>query len=199
MHHPLSCQVFFIWGSGHQLGCTVAAVSAQQPVEHVKNVLLNITTEGMKHSVYVSQVVPLELRRPPGPATSSCWVWRHWRPWSPPPPPLPPPLLLWTRHPFKVVKNKEQTKVIPATTAAGFIFPKAGLPDVRIHTWLQAGRRQQQVADFGWVAKQFFEVGGGAEFFERKERDGKTDVNMWQHKGVRPLSFLAACIGRLMH
>ena len=33
-------------------GCTVAAVSAKWPVEHVKNVLQNITTEGTKHSVH---------------------------------------------------------------------------------------------------------------------------------------------------
>ena len=44
--------VFFSFGSfGYLLGCTVAAVSAQQPVEHVKNALQNITMEGTPHSV----------------------------------------------------------------------------------------------------------------------------------------------------
>ena len=40
--------------SGYQLGCTIAAVSAQWPVEHVKNALQNITTEGTKHHVMPS-------------------------------------------------------------------------------------------------------------------------------------------------
>ena len=46
----LSRDVLF-GSSGYQLDCTVAAVSAQHPVEHVKNALQNITTEGTKQSV----------------------------------------------------------------------------------------------------------------------------------------------------
>ena len=42
---------FSFVNSGFQLVCTVAAVSAQQPVEHVRNALQNITTQGTKHSV----------------------------------------------------------------------------------------------------------------------------------------------------
>ena len=38
-------------GGGAPLGCTVAAVSAQWPVEHVKNALQNIVTDRMPHSV----------------------------------------------------------------------------------------------------------------------------------------------------
>ena len=37
--------------SCYQLGCTLAAVSAQRPVEHVKNALQNIMTEWTPHSV----------------------------------------------------------------------------------------------------------------------------------------------------
>ena len=50
---PLSRDVVFFsfWSSGYQLGCTVTAALAQRPVEHVKNVLLNITTEWTPHSV----------------------------------------------------------------------------------------------------------------------------------------------------
>ena len=49
---PLSRDVLFsLSSSGYQLGCTVAAVSAQQPVEHVHNALQNITTEWTPHSV----------------------------------------------------------------------------------------------------------------------------------------------------
>ena len=45
--------VFFSFGSScYQLGCTVAAVSAQQQVEHVKTDLQNITTEWTHHSVH---------------------------------------------------------------------------------------------------------------------------------------------------
>ena len=36
---------------GCQLGCSVAPVSAQRPLEHVKNAVQNITTEWMTHSV----------------------------------------------------------------------------------------------------------------------------------------------------
>ena len=38
---------------GYQLGCTVAAVSAQRPVEHVKYVLQNIMTDRMPRSVFM--------------------------------------------------------------------------------------------------------------------------------------------------
>ena len=48
----LSRDVLLTCGSsGYQMGCTVAAVSAQRPVEHVKNALQNITTDGTPHSV----------------------------------------------------------------------------------------------------------------------------------------------------
>ena len=46
--------VFFSFSygnSGYQLGCTIAAVSAQRPVEHVNNDLQNITTERTPQSV----------------------------------------------------------------------------------------------------------------------------------------------------
>ena len=43
--------LFSVISSGNQLGCRAAAISAQQPVEHVKNALQNIATEGTKHSV----------------------------------------------------------------------------------------------------------------------------------------------------
>ena len=55
------CFVHF-GNSSYQLGCTVAAVSAQRPVEHVKNALQNIVNEGMPHSVYLSL---LDRRRGP--------------------------------------------------------------------------------------------------------------------------------------
>ena len=43
---PLSRNVLFSFGSSvYQFGCMVAAVSAQQPVEHFKNALQNITPE----------------------------------------------------------------------------------------------------------------------------------------------------------
>ena len=35
------------------VGCTVAAVSGQRPVKHLKNVLLNITTDQTPHRVYI--------------------------------------------------------------------------------------------------------------------------------------------------
>ena len=44
--HPLSRDNFVLLSSGsfsYQLGCSVAAVSAQRPVEHVKHALQNIT------------------------------------------------------------------------------------------------------------------------------------------------------------
>ena len=61
---PLSCDALFCFivrNSGYQLGCAVAAVSAQWQVEHVKNSLQNIATEGTKHSVYLSQVCDVTL------------------------------------------------------------------------------------------------------------------------------------------
>ena len=44
---PLGRDVCFVsfGSSGHQLGCTIAAVSAQRPVEHAIIGLKNITTE----------------------------------------------------------------------------------------------------------------------------------------------------------
>ena len=48
--------MFSVRSSGYQLGCTVTVVSAQRPVEHVKNALQNIATEGMKHSVVFHQL-----------------------------------------------------------------------------------------------------------------------------------------------
>ena len=43
--------LFSLRGFGYQLGCTIATVSAQRPVEYVKNVLQNITTEGTPRNV----------------------------------------------------------------------------------------------------------------------------------------------------
>ena len=55
---PLSHVVLYsVRSSGYQLemlGCTVAAVSAQRLVEHVKNALQNIATEGTKHRVFLA-------------------------------------------------------------------------------------------------------------------------------------------------
>ena len=50
---PLSLHVllFSHANSGYQLGCTIAAVSAQPPGEHVKNDLQNIRTERTPQSV----------------------------------------------------------------------------------------------------------------------------------------------------
>ena len=49
---PLSRDILFSFrNSIYQFGCSVAAVSAQRPVEQVKNVLQNITTERTPHSV----------------------------------------------------------------------------------------------------------------------------------------------------
>ena len=42
---PLGHVLLSFWSSVYQLGCTVAAVSAQRPVEHFKNALKNITTD----------------------------------------------------------------------------------------------------------------------------------------------------------
>ena len=44
------CSVFF-WKFCYQLGCTVAAVSSNRPVEHVNNAVQNIATEWTPHSV----------------------------------------------------------------------------------------------------------------------------------------------------
>ena len=52
--------LFSVRNSGYQLGCTVAAVSALWPVQHVKNALQNITTEGTKHSVFHRPFHPLK-------------------------------------------------------------------------------------------------------------------------------------------
>ena len=47
MGHPLSRDVllFSFGSSGYQLVCTITAVSAKRPVEHVKTVLQNIETK----------------------------------------------------------------------------------------------------------------------------------------------------------
>ena len=42
---------FFFKSSSHQFGCAVDAVSAQRPVEHVKNAIQNISTEWTPHGV----------------------------------------------------------------------------------------------------------------------------------------------------
>ena len=57
--HPLSRNVLFSFGnfspsSSYQLGCTVAAVTAQQPVEHIKTAQQNIRTEWTPHNVHCS-------------------------------------------------------------------------------------------------------------------------------------------------
>ena len=58
---PLGRDVFFSFGSyGYHLCCTIAAVSAQWLVEHVKKNLQNITTERTPHSV---QYTVEEMRR----------------------------------------------------------------------------------------------------------------------------------------
>ena len=49
---PQSFLLLSFGRSDYQLGCTVDAVSAQWPVERVKNDLQNITTEWMPHSVH---------------------------------------------------------------------------------------------------------------------------------------------------
>ena len=52
--HSVSIFVLFPFrSSGYQLGCTIARVSAQWPMEHVINSLQNITTDWTPHSVYV--------------------------------------------------------------------------------------------------------------------------------------------------
>ena len=55
---PSVAMFSFVFFEKFRLGCTVAAVSAKQPVEHVENALQNITTEEMMHSVIYT------LRRP---------------------------------------------------------------------------------------------------------------------------------------
>jgi len=48
------CFVLFSFSNFiYQMGCRVAAISAQRPVERVKNALQNITSEGMKQSVVI--------------------------------------------------------------------------------------------------------------------------------------------------
>ena len=50
---PSQCFVLFSFGSStYNKGCAVAPVSAQLPVEHVKNYLQDIKTEGMTHNVF---------------------------------------------------------------------------------------------------------------------------------------------------
>ena len=49
---PLSRDGWFSCGySSYQLGCTVAAISAQRPVEHFKNASQNTTDDLMPHCV----------------------------------------------------------------------------------------------------------------------------------------------------
>jgi len=70
--HPLSRDVLFCYlseVSGYQLGCTVAAVSAERPVKHDKNAVQNITIEWKPHSVYPR--LPCEPSR-----SVAC---QHWR------------------------------------------------------------------------------------------------------------------------
>ena len=51
----IQSDVLFSFGSSsYQSGCTVTAVSAQKPVEYVKNNLQNITTEWTPHSVLLT-------------------------------------------------------------------------------------------------------------------------------------------------
>ena len=70
------CFLIFSFGSpGYQLGCTIAAVSAQRPVEHVKNALQNIKIEQTPQSLYHNMQVNLKLpssSSPHSPGTSHC-------------------------------------------------------------------------------------------------------------------------------
>ena len=54
--------LFCSWSSGYQLGYTVAVVSAQRPMEHVKNALQNIKTEWTPYSVGKSPTSCLRAR-----------------------------------------------------------------------------------------------------------------------------------------
>ena len=49
---PLSRRFVLIFSPGYQFACTVAAVSAQRPLEHVKNALQNIANVGTPQSVH---------------------------------------------------------------------------------------------------------------------------------------------------
>ena len=51
---------FSFGSSGYQLGCTIAAVSDQRPVEHVKNALQNIMTEQTPKSVRAIDICILQ-------------------------------------------------------------------------------------------------------------------------------------------
>ena len=73
LDHPIQCGVsphlqcflfFSFASSGYQLGCTVATVSAQRPVEHAKNALQNITNEGMPDSVGTDKSITNNLQVP---------------------------------------------------------------------------------------------------------------------------------------
>ena len=60
VRHPLSPDVllFYVKSSSYQLGCTVAAVSAQWPnAEHAKHALQNTTTEWTPHMVGFSFIL----------------------------------------------------------------------------------------------------------------------------------------------
>ena len=50
--------------SSYQLGCTVAAISAQRTVEHFKKALQNITTDRTPHSVVVAERHATKRRTP---------------------------------------------------------------------------------------------------------------------------------------
>ena len=73
LDHPIQCGVsphsqcflfFSFASSGYQLGCTVATVSAQRPVEHAKNALQNIANEGMPDSVGTDKSITNNLQVP---------------------------------------------------------------------------------------------------------------------------------------
>ena len=73
MGRPLNRDVLFVYSFGsssYQLGCTVATVSAQQPVEHVKNSLQNITTDWTPHRVHKMWV---EVQRYPANCERHGW------------------------------------------------------------------------------------------------------------------------------
>ena len=54
----LQCFLLFSFGSsGYQLGCTIAVVSVQRPVEPVKNALQNIANEGTPRIVIIPRVL----------------------------------------------------------------------------------------------------------------------------------------------
>ena len=58
------CFVLFLMGSSrYLLGCTVAAVSAHQPAEHVKNAQPKLTTEGMTQTVVFRKLGPSRKKK----------------------------------------------------------------------------------------------------------------------------------------